>query len=361
MASSRKRPSRLGRGLSSLMAQSVPASPPDESAEAGDKAAQAVQTATPETEEAASPSAAAPPSTGTTEANLAPEPAEPDAAVGPALSYLAVEQLQPNPHQPRQHFDEASLARLAASIRSDGMMQPIVVRPADAATPQGSRPVYEIVAGERRWRAAQLAELAHVPAIVRELDDQALAEWALIENLQREDLNPIERAEAFKGLAERFGLGHDEIARRVGLERSTISNLLRLLNLSDDVRRYVRDGMLSMGQARAIAAVSEAVQQLQLAERAVKQGLSVRQVEQLAREVTGGGKKGDEQSSSTDPSRRQVRSAYLADLEQQLAEQLQTRVKVRPGRKKGSGTLTIEFYSLDQFDTLLEKLGVQAE
>ncbi len=141
---------------------------------------------------------------------------------------------------------------------------------------------------------------------------------------------------------------------------SSISNLLRLLRLSEDVQQYVRDGLLSMGQARAIAGLPEAARQQSLAERAVRQGLSVRQVEELARQA-GQDKNNPDSQTASEPSRRHVRSAYLADLEQQLAEQLQTKVKVRPGRKKGSGTLTIEFYSLDQFDTLMDKLGVSAE
>ncbi|MFW6060390.1 MAG: ParB/RepB/Spo0J family partition protein [Phycisphaeraceae bacterium] len=341
------------------MAQSVSTTPP---ADAAADDAPATVTTVPD----APPQPATSDSQGDAVESESTGPAEEEAAVaseegGVTLSYVPVDRLQPNPHQPRQHFDEASLRRLAESIRSDGLMQPIVIRPVSPGQPRGGDATYEIVAGERRWRAARLAELAQVPAIVRELDDRALAEWALIENLQREDLNPIERAEAFSGLAERFGLSHDEIARRVGLERATISNLLRLLKLSEEVKRHVRDGLLSMGQARAIAAVPEGARQLQLAERAVKQGLSVRQVEQLARQGTDGGGAAGQAGSAQEPSKRQVRSAYLADLEQQLAEQLQTRVKVRPGRKKGSGTLTIEFYSLDQFDALMEKLGVSAE
>lgn len=389
MASSRKRPSRLGRGLSSLMAQSVPTTPPaTESASEADGDGPAVATQSPaESSEGPAPvgQASAAPADGASDpdngsagtANAADSEPRPEdageargdraaeAEAGDGLRYIPVDSLRANPHQPRQHFDESALRRLADSVQADGLMQPIVVRPArrseaDAAE-AGDGAVFEIVAGERRWRAATLAGLERVPAIVRELDEQALAEWALIENLQREDLNPIERAEAFQGLAQRFGLGHDEIAQRVGLERSTISNLLRLLQLSDFVKDCVREGALSMGQARAIAGVADAEAQRRLAERAMRQGLSVRQVEQLARQGGGNGSSGSSANSdAAEPTRTQVRSAYLADLEQQLAEQLQTRVKVRPGRKKGSGTLTIEFYTLDQFDALMAKLGVSA-
>ncbi len=236
MASSRKRPSRLGRGLSSLMAQSVPTAPPDETAPPAESRADTEQ----EQQPSSSPAHAAPApedsaeartttATTTTAAALDAVVAEPaqdsDNSAEPRLRYIPIDCLRPNPHQPRQQFDEAALHRLADSIRSDGLMQPIVVRPrptqADASThPAAHTPdSFDIVAGERRWCAAQLAALEHVPAIVRDLDDRALAEWALIENLQREDLNPIERAQAFQHLAERFELGHDEIARRVGLER----------------------------------------------------------------------------------------------------------------------------------------------
>ena len=373
MASTRKRSSRLGRGLSSLMAQPVSTTPAEEAAQAAHPgesgSTPAGEGATASGQPPAEP--AAEPTVGATSAGHATAHPEDSTAAGPGgdseagdatalLQYIAIDQLRPNPHQPRQTFDQTGLQRLADSIRSDGLMQPIVVRPAEHAGARSDGPTYEIVAGERRWRAAELAELAQVPAIVRDLDDRALAEWALIENLQREDLNPIERAEAFQGLADRFGLGHDEIAQRIRLERSSISNLLRLLNLSDNVKRHVRDGTLSMGQARAIAGLPDADAQQRLADRAIKQGLSVRQVEQLARQ-TGNGKAGGGGEGASEPSRGQVRSAYLADLEQQIAEQLQTKVHIRPGRKKGSGKLTIEFYSLDQFDALLEKLGVKTE
>ncbi|MFP4144828.1 MAG: ParB/RepB/Spo0J family partition protein [Phycisphaeraceae bacterium] len=263
------------------------------------------------------------------------------------LRYLPVEALSPNPHQPRQEFDEAALERLAGSIASDGLMQPIVVRPA-----AGKKERYELVAGERRWRAARQAGLDRVPALVRDLDDRQLAEWALIENLQREDLNPLDRAQAFQGLIEQFELGHDEIAQRVGLERSTISNLLRLLNLDEGVQQMLRRGQLSMGQARALASVEDPNQQLALAERIVREGLSVRQVEQLVRKLASG------DAGQAEPSRTRVRSAYLADLEQTLGQQLSTKVAIRPGRKKGSGKMTIEFYSLEHFDQLLEQFGL---
>ncbi len=275
---------------------------------------------------------------------------KPPAPVGSqaGLTYIPVASLRPNRHQPRQQFDEPALKRLADSIRSEGIMQPIVARPDGQDTGR-----YEVVAGERRWRAAQIAGLTTVPVIVRDLNDRQLAEWALIENLQREDLNPIERAEAFSRLIEQFGLSHEETGARIGMDRSSITNHLRLLNLCDPVKQLIREGLISMGQARALVGLSDEAQQAMLAERAVRQGLSVREVEAAVRKIT---------STSSASSRPAAgRSPYLADLEKQIAQQLGTKVALRPGRKKGTGTLSIEFYSLDQFDALVSQLGVKMD
>lgn len=259
---------------------------------------------------------------------------------------VAVSAIRPNPQQPRQHFDEGALGRLAESIRSEGMMQPVVLRPVGDGA-------YELVAGERRWRAAERAGLSEVPAFVKSLDDRQVAEWALIENLQREDLNPIERAEAFSRLGEQFGLGHEDIAERVGLERSTVTNLLRLLKLHPPVREMVVRNLLSMGQSRALAAVDDPERQLALAERIVREGLSVRQVEAEVKSLGQAGTKTPESA------KKAVRAAYLDDLERQIGEQLSTKVQIKTGRKKGAGTLSIDFYDIDHFDTLLAKLGVE--
>ena len=309
---------------------------------------------------AASTGAATSPASGadSTDDDADPDPDEPRGERR-ELRYLAVETIRPNPHQPRRQFDEAALKPLADSIKAEGLMQPIVVRPApDAGQRQAGEAEavsYELVAGERRLRAARLAELARVPALVRELNDQQLAEWALIENVQREDLNPIERAEAFNHLAEDFGLTTDQIGRRVGLDRASVANLMRLLNLCDPVRDFVRQSMLSMSQARAIAGLSDRELQYQIAERAIRQSLSVRKVEALVRQQLNPEKGQTGKKASPGSSNR---SAYLEDLERQIAEQLQTRVHLRAGKKKGTGSLTLEFYSLDQFDDLIQKLGV---
>lgn len=339
MATNRKRAPRLGRGLSSLMAQPAKVSVKG-MADSGAESAHGAAVARSADDVEAPPAA----DTG------ADVQADGDVGGGGGLRSLAVDLVDPNRYQPRQAIDEGALKQLAASIQADGLMQPIVVRPA------GQAGRFELIAGERRWRAARLAGVEKVPAVVREIDDQQAAEWALIENLQREDLNPIDRAEAFQRLADEFGMTHQQIGGRVGLERSTVANLLRLLDLCGDVRQLIRDGLLSMGQGRAIAGLSDVEAQKVVATRAVKQGLSVRQVEAAVRDLAKGGGSGSSSSA-----KRGGKSAYLADLERQIAEQLQTRVAIRPGRKKGAGVMMVEFYSLDQFDQLLSRFGVETE
>lgn len=327
-----RKASRLGKGLSSLMQSPVAVHDPPAATPAGLVA----EGPPPESDGSSAPRSAG----GKDELDAT------------QVRRVAVASIHPNPHQPRQHFDEAALASLADSIRRDGLMQPIILRPG------GERGPYEIVAGERRWRAAKLAGLERVPAVVRALDDAESAQWALIENLQREDLNPMERAEAFSRLGDLFDLSHDEIAERVGLDRSTVTNLLRLLRLEPTVQGLVRDGVLSMGQSRALAGVGDEAVQRALAQRAVREGMSVRQVEAAARglnDVGGGGGDGKSARRTTSP------PAHLADLERSLATQLGTKVRLKASRKKGAGTLSIDFYSLEQFDALLARMGVSTE
>lgn len=275
--------------------------------------------------------------------------------INDGLHYLPVTAIRPNPHQPRQQFDEAALARLAASIRREGVMQPIVVRPV-----AGQSGRFELVAGERRWRAAQLATLEQIPAMVRELDEKQIAEWALIENLQREDLNAIERALAFQHLIDQFHLSHEQVAEQVGIDRSSVSNSLRLLSLCESVRAYVRDNLLSGGQAKALAGVSDAKVQLALADRAIKEAWSVRRLEA---EVRAAAADSSATASTSAPAGKagSAWAAHLADLESQLGQQLGSKVKIRPGRKKGTGAMTIEFFSVDHFDELLGRLGVSTD
>jgi len=327
---------------------------------------------------------------------------------------LPVDSILPNPHQPRKQFDDGGLAALAESIRTAGVMQPILVRrrrhptPApgnSAPAPANSAPApgrigpgdsrnatapdapastgephhaYELIAGERRLRAAKLVPLETIPAIIRDLDEREAAEWALIENLQREDLNPIERAEAFRELIDRFDLTHQELAERVGVDRSSISNLLRLNDLDDASRDFVRAGRLSLGHAKALLAIPDAGARGRLASKAAAQEWSVRELERKVRallkanaadgswDVDGaGGAAGSSPSwaggrgggAGGDGAGR----AHLRDLERQLEQHLGTRVRLTPGRKKGAGKLTIEFYSFDEFDGLMQRLGFETE
>ena len=315
---------RLGRGLSSLMASPVSIEP-------------------------AEPAVPPLPSKSTAPAIPVNNEKSTDTDDSNVMLHLPLKAIVANRHQPREHFDAAALERLAASIRAEGVMQPVVVRP-------DGKGGYELVAGERRWRAAGLAGLATVPALVRDLNDAKLAEWALIENLQREDLNPIERAVAFQNLGDTFALNHAQIAERVGLDRSTVTNLVRLLKLAEPVRDMVSQGTLSMGQARALAGLEDHQQQEDIAGRAIREGWTVRRVEDAVRLA----------NSAADPDKippvgAPPRAAYLQDLERQIAEQLKTKVKLKAGRKKGAGTLSIDFYSIDEFDQLLGRLGVSTE
>lgn len=278
-----------------------------------------------------------------------PLPAKPAAEL--PITELPVAQLHPNVHQPRQRFADAALKTLADSIKREGVMQPLVVRPSPGqATP------YEIVAGERRWRAAQLAGITVVPVVVKVLTEQQSAEWALVENLQREDLNPIEKAEAFERMAKDFNLTHQVVAERVGLDRTTVTNLLRLLSLGADARRLVEDGLLSMGHAKAVAGLSDPVLQKTVAARSLQEGWSVRRMEAEVKRLQVSDKPS---AAPAGPAAKGLAGgSYLADLEKQISTQLKTRVEIKTGRKKGAGTLSIIFHSLDEFDNILERLGV---
>ncbi len=331
MAQDQKRTARLGRGLTSLMA-GLPTNATPETVEQG----------TSETAPRARLAAAPPLEVLTSE----------DADIsGAIVRSIPVADIRPNPYQPRKQFDQRALDQLAASIAQDGVMQPILLRRRPDSLSQ-----YELIAGERRWRAAQLAGLDVVPALVRELADQDTSEWALIENLQREDLNPIERAEAFAQLIDHYELSHEQVADRVGVDRTTITNTIRLLALHHDVQQFVRDGLLFAGQAKVLAGVTDVEAQRALAVKAVRDAWSVRQVEQHVRDLIDSTNPGSNVAKT-----RKARSAHTADLERQIAEQLGTKVRLIQGKKKGTGSLTIDFYTLEDFDDLLAKLGVKIE
>ena len=254
---------------------------------------------------------------------------------------VEIARIRPNPAQPRQHFDEESLAELAASIRRHGVLQPILLRPSGDG--------YELIAGERRWRAAQSAGLHIIPALVRDDDDSSSAELALIENVQREDLNAIEEAEGYQALVARFGHGQDEVAILVGKSRSHVANLLRLLALPETVRLMLVRGDISMGHARAILTAPDPEV---LAREIADKGLSVRQAEELAKRVRPGAGRDFARASA----RNQAPvDADLAALERQLGDMLGLKVQVQ--HKGKGGTVSLRYSSLDQLDMICQRLS----
>ncbi|MCP4759356.1 MAG: ParB/RepB/Spo0J family partition protein [Planctomycetes bacterium] len=259
---------------------------------------------------------------------------------------VLVGEIRPNERQPRQAISSSSLEPLVASIRLAGVMQPIIVRP------RGADGLYELVAGERRWRAASQAGLDRVPAIVRDIDDQTAAEWAIVENVQREDLDAIERADAFRRLQAEFGLTHAEIADQVGMTRSAVTNQIRLCELDEGSRTLVKQGALSGGHGRCLLGVAKIEHRLDLAKQAIEGEWSVRELERRVRGLTPRAKVAKSVEASPDSAR-----AHLDDLERQLGEYLGTRVQIHTGRKRDRGKLAIEFYDLEQFDGLLTRLG----
>jgi ParB family transcriptional regulator, chromosome partitioning protein len=276
-------------------------------------------------------------------ASLAGQQADP--VPGAYFEEIPAAAITPNPRQPRQVFDTDLLAELADSIRIVGLLQPVVVRKVD----QGR---YEIVMGERRWRACQLAELEFVPAIVRETADTDLLRDALIENLHREQLNPLEEAAAYQQLLDDFSATHDELARRVGRSRPHISNTIRLLNLPAAVQKRVAAGVLSAGHARALLSVDDPAAQEHLAHRIVAEGLSVRAVEEIVTLGTSG-------NQSAPSARRRTGKAPVApalkDLADKLSDVFDTRVKVELGQRKGK--IVVEFASLDDLERIVRSMS----
>jgi len=260
-------------------------------------------------------------------------------APGRAVLQLPLDQVERSAKQPRKRFDEARLQELAASIREHGIVEPILVR--------RDGPRYRIVAGERRWRAAQRAGLREIPAIVREATDREAFELALVENLQRADLNAIEEAEAFDVLSREHGLTQEQVAERVGKERSTVANALRLLRLPAEVRDAVRSGQLEMGHARALLGLEQPDAIRRAAQRAVRERLSVRATEALVRELLGQGKRKPAAPAETPGTR---------DLAARLSRRLGCRCRVLP-RTKVAGRLEIEYTSLEELDGILGRIG----
>jgi ParB family chromosome partitioning protein len=311
--------SRLGRGLSSLLSVSEPAAPP---------AVPDVPAEVPLVESGAPDSASHPPTV----------------AESKELREIEVAKVSPNSQQPRRQFDDESLKSLAESIRAAGIIQPIIVRQIGDG--------YQLVAGERRWRAARIAGITHIPAIVRSIDPLEQAQLALIENIHREDLNPVDRALAYRSMLTSLGLTHQELANKLGEERSSIANYLRLIDLEGSVRNMVAAGILSFGHAKLLAGIDNPAEQLRLANRVISDQLSVRSLEKLLKSI---------ETEPEAPAPPTSPNAHIADLERRLSRDLQMRTEVRQAGKAGKGRVVIHYASLDQFDQLLQRLSIRID
>ena len=269
---------------------------------------------------------------------------------GDVLRTLPVDAMVPGKYQPRRTMDDAKLEELASSIRAQGVIQPIVVRERLGADGKGGR-TYEIIAGERRWRASQRAGLAEVPVVVREVDDRTVVAMALIENIQREDLNPLEEAQALQRLIDEFDLTHAAAAEAVGRSRAAVSNLLRLLELPEPVRQLVQAGAIEMGHARALLPLAEPMA-ISLAKQAAEEGWSVRQVEHRVQQLAAGKVPTEPRKA---PPKAKAPQADIAALERELSETLGSKVNVLNGRGN-KGKLVIHYANLDALDGVLERL-----
>ena len=275
---------------------------------------------------------------GSAGANSVEEITNPTATDNKALKELDVDLIQRGIYQPRVHFDDDALVELSDSIKAQGVVQPIVVRPVAAGR-------YEIIAGERRWRATQLAGLQKIPAVIKDIDDKTTAAVSLIENIQREDLNPIEESRALQRLIDEFGLTHQECADTVGRSRASVSNLLRLQDLCEEVKDFLDKGEIEMGHARAMLSLY-AAQQIQLAKQVMKKGMSVRETEAAARKLLNPPEK-KTTTAAVDPN--------IQNLENDLSEKLSAKVHFKHG-KNGKGKLEISYNSLDELDGILEHI-----
>ena len=321
-----KKPGGLGRGLSSLFGDM------EVDLSVLDPAEISIDPAAAETEK--KPAAKKP-------AKKAEKKEKPADAAAENVVFISLDDIRPNSAQPRKVFDQEALQDLASSIREHGVIQPVLLRPAKNG--------YELVAGERRWRAARLAGLKQVPAIVRSLDDRQNMFYALIENMQREDLNSIEEARGMEEMMTAFGLNQEETAKAVGKSRSYVANALRLLRLPDEIQDFVMNGQLSAGHARAIAGLEGETLQLQAAAKCVENGWSVREVEGYTGEVKKPAKRRTSRVSGKNKDRE------LAAVEQQMTESLGTKVRINGTEKKGK--LELEYYSRGELERLVEILS----
>ena len=270
--------------------------------------------------------------------------AQPQAKKDEAVVELELDLIEPNRRQPRKYFDETALEELAVSLKTYGMIQPIVVKK--------SGDYYEIIAGERRWRAAKIAGMEKVPVVVKKWEEGEAFEAALVENLQREDLNPMEEAESYQRLQEEFGLSQEKIAEKVGKSRSAITNSLRLLQLDPRVRNFVVENKLTSGHARTLLPITDGDMQFELAEHIIEEGLSVRAVEALVKARLAKAEKADEEKEEA---AKVDETAYRA-IEDDLKSLFSTKVKLKPMGKRNKGKIEIEYYSEDDLERLLALL-----
>ena len=268
----------------------------------------------------------------------------PDEVLAQSLHQLPLEDIMPNPYQPRRTLDDSELAGLAESIKISGLVQPVIVRPKAGK--------YELIAGERRVRAASLAGLVTIPAMVRQASEEEMLELALIENIHRSDLNPIERAEGYLAYLNRFSFTQSEAAERLGEDRSVIANYLRLLELPEEVKEMLIERRLSMGHARALLALTTDETRLNTARLAVARRMSVREVERAVRRKLA--------RSSEAGLQQYAKAAYIIDLEQKLSSELGTKVTIATRKGGKRGKIIIDFYSLDDFERITEKIGLAA-
>ena len=260
---------------------------------------------------------------------------------------LEISEIRPNPYQPRKTFNEEALEELAKSIKKSGVFQPIIVR-------KSSVKGYEIIAGERRYRASKLAKKTEIPAIIREFNEEQMMEVAVLENLQREDLTPLEEAEAYNTLMEKLNLTQTQVSERLGKSRPYIANYLRLLGLPGKVKLMLQDGSLSMGQARTLLAVKDEQKLIELAEKTVKESLTVRQLEQLVAQING--KKPKKAKKQTNPY-----EPYIKQTENLLQEKFGTKVAVKSNAKSGKGKIEIDYLSIDDFNRIMDILKIKLD
>lgn len=257
---------------------------------------------------------------------------------------LQLDEIRPNPYQPRKNFDEENLKDLSDSIRKNGVFQPIIVR-------KSSVMGYEIIAGERRFRASKLAGKDSIPAIVRAIDDEQMMEVAVLENLQREDLSPLEEAEAYSTLMKNLKITQSELSERLGKSRPYIANYLRLLDLPREVKTFVQDGKLSMGQARTLLALKDKDKLVELAKKTVKENYTVRQLEQIVNDMNG--------KKKVKKDRKKKLSPYLLQSQDRLQEKFGTKVAIKANEKTGKGKIEINYLSTEDFNRILDVLNIE--